>query len=90
MNHFKRLFGITFGLVAAAACLLFVLENQQGIEVSFLGWATPQWPVSVVVIFAFLLGMVIGPAIGWFIAARGRRRVRRAALAQRAVQSPSA
>lgn len=90
MTHFKRLLGITLGLLAAAACLLFVLENQQSVEVSFLGWATPQWPVSVIVILAFLLGMVAGPVIGWFIAARGRRRVRRAALAQRAVQAPSA
>lgn len=90
MNHFKRLLGITLGLLAAAACLLFVLENQQSVEVSFLGFSTPHWPVSVVVILAFLLGMIVGPVIGWLIAARGRRRVRRAALAQRAVQAPPA
>ncbi|MBD1552766.1 lipopolysaccharide assembly protein LapA domain-containing protein [Pseudomonas typographi] len=89
MRNFKRLLQAAIGLIVAAACLLFVLENQQAVALSFLGWSGPEWPVAVLVLLAFLLGLAIGPLIGWFIAMRGRRRVRRAALAQqRAAQVP--
>lgn len=90
MRNLKRLLQTAIGLIVAAACILFVLENQQSVALSFLGWSGPQWSAAVWVMLAFLLGLAIGPLIGWFIAMRGRRRVKRAALAQRrAEQSPS-
>nr|WP_178089000.1 lipopolysaccharide assembly protein LapA domain-containing protein [Pseudomonas quercus] len=70
--------------MVAAACLLFVLENSQKVALSFLGFASPQWPVSAMVLLALLAGLAIGPLIGWFIAIRGRRRLRRAAIRQKA------
>ncbi|WP_263260888.1 lipopolysaccharide assembly protein LapA domain-containing protein [Pseudomonas sp. RIT-PI-S] len=65
-------------------CLLFVLENSQKVALSFLGFASPEWPISAVVLLALLLGLAVGPLIGWFIAIRGRRRLRRAAIRQKA------
>ncbi|MBF7143476.1 MULTISPECIES: lipopolysaccharide assembly protein LapA domain-containing protein [Pseudomonas] len=84
MRSITRLFQVVLVLMVAAACLLFVLENSQKVALSFLGFASPQWPVSAMVLLALLAGLAIGPLIGWFIAIRGRRRLRRAAIRQKA------
>lgn len=84
MRSLTRLVQVVMLLIVAATCLLFVLENPQKVTLSFLGFAGPQWPVSVVVLLALLAGLAVGPLIGWFIAIRGRRRLRRAALRQKA------
>lgn len=84
MRSFTRLLQVVVVLIVAAVCLLFVLENTQTVALSFLGFAGPQWPVSVLVLLALLIGLAVGPLIGWFIAMRGRRRLRRAAIRQKA------
>lgn len=89
MRSFTRLFQVVVVLIVAAICLLFVLENPQKVALSFLGFAGPQWPVSVVVLLALLIGLAIGPLIGWFIAMRGRRRLHRAAIRQKANSAKS-
>lgn len=84
MRNFTRLVQVVVVLIVAAACLLFVLENPQTVALSFLGFTGPEWPVSVIVLLALLLGLAVGPLIGWFIAMRGRRRLHRAAIRQKA------
>jgi putative membrane protein len=84
VRSITRLLQVVIVLIVAAACLLFVLENPQKVGLSFLGFAGPEWPVSVMVLLALLIGLAIGPLIGWFIAMRGRRRLRRAAIRQKA------
>lgn len=84
MRSFTRLLQVVVVLMVAAVCLLFVLENPQTVALSFLGFAGPQWPVSVLVLLALLLGLAVGPLIGWFIAMRGRRRLHRAAIRNKA------
>ncbi|WP_426150114.1 lipopolysaccharide assembly protein LapA domain-containing protein [Pseudomonas sp. DC3000-4b1] len=84
MRSLTRLVQVVLLLIVAAVCLLFVLENPQKVSLSFLGFAGPEWPVSVVVLLALLAGLAVGPVIGWFIAIRGRRRLHRAALRQKA------
>lgn len=84
MRSVTRLVQVVLLLIVAATCLLFVLENPQKVSLSFLGFAGPEWPVSVVVLLALLAGLAVGPVIGWFIAIRGRRRLHRAALRQKA------
>lgn len=88
MRRFTRLLQVMVVLVVAAVCLLFVLENPQKVALSFLGFAGPEWPVSVVVLLALLVGLAVGPMIGWFIAIRGRRRLRRAAIRQKVNSVP--
>lgn len=83
MRSFTRLLQVVVILVVAAVCLLFVLENPQKVALSFLGFTGPEWPVSVVVLLALLAGLAVGPLIGCFIAMRGRRRLRRAAIRQK-------
>ncbi|MFJ2694533.1 LapA family protein [Pseudomonas sp. NPDC087336] len=68
MHNLKRVLLAVFVLLLILAILAFVLENQQSVTLLFLGWAGPQLPVSVVMVIALLVGMVIGPIIGWLLA----------------------
>jgi uncharacterized integral membrane protein len=52
--------------------LAFVLENQQSVSLLFLGFSGPQLPVSVVAVLALLMGMLIGPVLGWFLGRTSR------------------
>ncbi|MGZ0718280.1 lipopolysaccharide assembly protein LapA domain-containing protein [Pseudomonas palleroniana] len=72
MRGLKRVVLLLVVLVAVLAVLGFVLENQQGVSLSFLGWATVQMPVAVFVVLALIVGMLIGPLLG--VVVGGRRR----------------
>jgi len=76
MRNLKRVLLAIVVLLLILAVLAFMLENQQSVSLLFLGWSVPQMPVSLVVVFALLVGMVIGPMLGWFLgrAARATRK----------------
>ncbi|MBD8094287.1 LapA family protein [Pseudomonas fluorescens] len=61
MRGVKRVVLVLSVLIVALVVLGFVLENQQAVSVSFLGWASVPLPVSVFVVLALLIGMLIGP-----------------------------
>lgn len=64
---------LVFGMILLVlAVIAFVLENQQGVRLLFLGWIAPQLPLSVIVTIALLTGMLIGPVMAWL-----RRRLLR-------------
>jgi uncharacterized integral membrane protein len=67
MRNLKRVMLAVVVLLLILAILAFVLENQQSVSLLFLGWSGPQVPVSLAVLAALLLGMLIGPFLGWFI-----------------------
>ncbi|MHC8386312.1 LapA family protein [Pseudomonas sp. LB3P14] len=72
MRNLKRvLLGVVI-LLLILAVLAFVLENQQSVSLLFLGWAGPQLPVSLIMVVALLIGMVIGPILGWFLGRTSR------------------
>ncbi|KMT52505.1 lipopolysaccharide assembly protein LapA domain-containing protein [Pseudomonas fildesensis] len=64
MRGVKRFVVALTVLVVALVVLAFVLENQQGVSLSFLGLATGQMPVSVFVVVALIVGMLVGPLLG--------------------------
>ncbi len=72
MPRLKRVIAVFTALVVVLVVVGFVLENQQNVTLSFLGWTTAQIPVSVFVVIAVIGGMIVGPLLGF--AARGRRR----------------
>ncbi len=72
MRNLKRILLGVFTLLLVLAVLAFVLENQQSISLMFLGLAGPQLPLSVVVVIALLVGMLIGPVMGWFLGRSSR------------------
>ncbi|MDN7141071.1 DUF1049 domain-containing protein [Pseudomonas sp. JQ170] len=75
MHNLKRLLSVLFVVVVATVILLFVLENQQTVALTLFGWTAPEMPVAVLVVLVLLVGLLIGPLIGAFLALRKRRRV---------------
>ncbi|MEB0105857.1 MULTISPECIES: lipopolysaccharide assembly protein LapA domain-containing protein [unclassified Pseudomonas] len=73
MRGVKRVVAVFAVLIVALIVLAFVLENQQGVSLSFLGQATRELPVSVFVVVALIVGMVIGPLLGVLVGRRHRR-----------------
>ena len=72
MRNLKRILLGVFLLLMALVVLAFVLENQQSVSLLFLGFTGPQLPVSVVAVLALLIGMLIGPVLGWFLGRSSR------------------
>lgn len=72
MRNLKRLLLAIFFLLLALVILVFVLENQQGVSLLFLGWTVPHLPVSLIMVMALLVGMVIGPILGWLLGRKSR------------------
>ncbi|NWC95254.1 MULTISPECIES: lipopolysaccharide assembly protein LapA domain-containing protein [unclassified Pseudomonas] len=72
MRGVKRVVVVLIVLIIALGVLAFVLENQQGIALSFFGWRTPQLPVSVFVVIGLIIGMLIGPVLTGTFARYGR------------------
>ncbi len=70
MRRVKRVVLVLTVLLAALVVLAFVLENQQEVALSFLGWSTAQMPVAVFVVVGFVVGMLIGPLLGFFLSSR--------------------
>jgi uncharacterized integral membrane protein len=71
---------VVVGLVALVGILIFVLQNQQGVEVSFLVF-TGRLPLAVALLFAMILGALIVFAFGAarllqlrMVAGRARRK----------------
>lgn len=77
MRNLKRVLLVVAVLLLVLAVLAFVLENQQPVSLLFLGWAGPQLPVSVITVVALLIGMLIGPLMGWFVSRTARARRKR-------------
>ncbi|MGC4009908.1 MAG: LapA family protein [Pseudomonas sp.] len=60
MLRAKRFLLILALVVLAAVVVVFVLENLQSAQLTFLGWQSPQWPLVVFISLAFIVGGVIG------------------------------
>ena len=65
MRNVKRVLLAVFVLMLMLALLAFILENQQSISLLFFGVVGPQLPVSLLMVLALLVGMAIGPILGW-------------------------
>lgn len=72
MRNLKRVLLGVFLLLMVLIVLAFVLENQQSVSLLLLGFSGPQLPVSLVAVLALLIGMLIGPVLGWFLGRSSR------------------
>ena len=75
MRGVKRVALVLIVLIAALAILAFVLENQQDVALAFLGWSTPQLPVSVFVTLALIVGMLVGPFLSLLVRRKARPKL---------------
>ncbi|MGY2313646.1 lipopolysaccharide assembly protein LapA domain-containing protein [Pseudomonas sp. SDO5522_S412] len=64
MRGVKRVVSVLITLLVMGGVLAFVLENQQSVALSFLGWTAPQAPISIFMTLALLVGMIVGPLVG--------------------------
>jgi uncharacterized integral membrane protein len=71
---------VVVGIVVLVVILIFILQNLQSVQVSFLPWHG-QLPLAVALLFAMILGALLVVAIGAarilelrMVAGRARRR----------------
>lgn len=76
MRNIKRALVALFVLLLAALVLFFVLENQQAVQLTFLGEITPEMPVALPVLAALIIGLAIGPLLGAYSVQRSKRKIR--------------
>lgn len=76
MRRVKRVLSVLLLLGIAIIVLVFVLENQQSIALSFLGWKGPRVASSVFIILALICGMIIGPLLNVFFRRKKSRKIR--------------
>ena len=72
----KSAFGIgaIASLIGVGFLLVFVLQNNQSVDLDFLAW-TFSWPLWLLIIVAAILGALVWFGLG--VVRRHRRRVRR-------------
>ncbi|QJD57762.1 LapA family protein [Pseudomonas sp. gcc21] len=75
MQWLKRVALIIVSLLVALATLDFVLENQQGVSLQFLEMQSPEFPLSLFIVLAFIAGSLLGIFIGWLVTTRLRLRL---------------
>ncbi|MHC8306522.1 lipopolysaccharide assembly protein LapA domain-containing protein [Pseudomonas sp. PB3P13] len=54
-------------LFLVGTVLIFFLENQQQLSLSFFSWNTASLPISLYIAVSFLAGMVLGPITGFIV-----------------------
>lgn len=59
----KKKLAVLLVFLVVLVVLGFTLENQQPVELVFLGVQTPRLPISLFIILTLLLGMLVGPAL---------------------------
>jgi putative membrane protein len=78
MLWFKRALGLLLVVILTLGTLVFVLENQQKLTLSYLGFSTPTLPVALYVVAAFVAGGVIGLLLGQLMVSRLKYRLKAA------------
>lgn len=76
VSRLNRLLLVLLFLALMAFVVLFILENQQVVALVFLGYTSPQLPISVLMLIAILLGLAIGPAMGIWVVWRNQHKRR--------------
>ena len=75
MRMFTRVLTAVVALLLVVSTIVFILENQQKVSLVFFGWSSPGLFLAVPVIAALLIGMLIGPILGWAMGLRKKRRL---------------
>ena len=80
MRVFKRAVLVICALAVILATVVFILENQKSTSLVFLGLHSPELPESLFFIGALLVGMAIGPVLGFIAFERRAARLKRSML----------
>ena len=82
MRNVKRAVLAVFSLLIMFGVVIFTLENQQPTALMFLGWRSPELPQSFFFIGALLVGMAVGPLMGFIAYKRKAGTLKRRLQAQ--------
>lgn len=63
MRNLTKIIMVAFLLLILVSILVFTIENQNSVSLVFLGGATPPIAISILILSAFLMGMVIAPIL---------------------------
>lgn len=74
MQSLKRLLIVIIALALAASVVFFTLENRSLTQLVFFGWHTPELPLALYVLSAFVIGLIVGPLATWWPHQRLRMR----------------
>lgn len=66
MQGLKHFLVFLIAIALAAAVVFFTLENRTPVHLLFFSWKTPDLPIALFVISAFVLGLIIGPLLSWW------------------------
>ncbi|OOL38573.1 lipopolysaccharide assembly protein LapA domain-containing protein [Pseudomonas sp. FSL W5-0299] len=69
----KKKLAVLLVFLVVLVVLGFTLENQQPVELVFLGVQTPRLPISRFIILALLIGMLVGPVLRTLLLLHRRR-----------------
>lgn len=58
----------------AVCTVVFVLENQESVSVQILGLPMPELPTSLYMLLSLLMGLAMGPLLGWYLSMRRFRK----------------
>lgn len=98
MLMLKRVLLLLLLLLVAVVSVVFVLENQALVQISFAGRQSPQWPVAAYMTLAFVAGGLLGLLAGQALRLRLHLKVARTSsrlkhsqrqLAQVATEQPA-
>jgi uncharacterized integral membrane protein len=67
LGSLKRMLRLFFALLLVLAVVIFMLENEQSVIISVFGWSSSELPLSVCIVAALLIGMTIGPMLGYIV-----------------------
>ena len=79
MLWLKRALLLLILLLVAVGSLIFVLENQAPVQLSFAGNVSPQWPLAAFITCAFVAGGLLGLLAGQVLRLRLRLKVAKTA-----------
>ena len=82
MRSVKRAVLVVLALIVIFGIVIFILENQQPTALVFLGWRTAELPESLFFIGALLVGIAIGPVLGFVVYRRKAARLKRKLLVE--------
>ena len=82
MRSVKRAVLVVLALIVIFGMVIFILENQQPTALVFLGWRTAELPESLFFIGALLVGIAIGPVLGFVAYRRKTARLKRKLLVE--------
>ncbi|WDG76767.1 hypothetical protein PUP68_24590 [Pseudomonas chlororaphis] len=63
MRTLRRVLLAVVFLTLVLLILIFVLENQEAVVLSFFGSSISEFPVSIYIILSLLVGMIFGPLL---------------------------